>query len=111
MASGVLCLLLVGQTDSVPLLTAHAVCFGLAVGGTEVFWITVLRRRLPEGAFSRAWGIWYFLELAVLVAAPAAAGLLYDISGNYVTALRWELALLLVPLVLSVRLAAQESHG
>jgi MFS family permease len=110
MATGVLCLLLVGKTDSVPVLTTHAVCFGLAVGGTEVFWITVLRRRLPEAAFPRAWGIWYFLELAVLVAAPAAAGLLYDLTGNYVTALRSELALLFVPLVLSMRLAVQKSR-
>ena len=105
MGAGVLCLVLITVTPSLPLLATHALCFGLAVGGTEVYWITVLKRRVGEAIFARSWGIWYFLELAVLVVAPIGIGMLYDFTGSYATALLCEFALLLVPLSLSVYLA------
>jgi MFS-type transporter involved in bile tolerance (Atg22 family) len=100
MGIGVLCLLAMTSRPSLGLLAIHAVCFGLAIGGTDVFWITLLKRTIPTVFFQRAWGMWYFTELAVIVVAPAAAGGLYDLSGSYVTALSSELAIMAVPLVL-----------
>ncbi len=72
MAVGVTCLLLIMHTPSVALLSAHALTFGVAVGGSEVYWITLLRRRLGDANFPQSWGIYYFIELAVLVLARSA---------------------------------------
>ena len=105
MVIGVVCLLVITQMPSSALLAVHAVSFGLAVGGTEVFWITMMKRRVPEGLFQRAWGTWYFLELAFIVIGPAVAGVLFDVSGNYETALVFELGILAVPIALSFALA------
>lgn len=102
MAAGVICLLLIMHTPSVGLLSVHALTFGVAVGGSEVYWITLLRRRLGDGNFTQSWGIYYFIELAVLVIAPIGAGLLYDLTGNYTVTLASELALLAVPFCLSL---------
>jgi MFS family permease len=105
MATGVACLLAVTQVPTTWVLAVHALTFGLAVGGTDVFWITMLKRRIPDVLFQRAWGIWYFLELAVIVVAPAGAGRLYDLTGSYVTALVTELAILVLPVLLCLRVA------
>ena len=100
MAAGVSCLLAITQFPTSWLLAVHAVTFGLAVGGTDVYWITMLKRRIPNSLFQRAWGIWYFLELAVVVVAPAGAGYIYDLTGSYVTALIAELGILVAPIAL-----------
>jgi MFS family permease len=105
MAAGVACLLLATQHMSLPLLFGHALLFGLAVGGTDIFWITMVRRRTPERLFTRAWSIWYFIELAVIVVAPFFAGRIYDLSGSYSRALLLELVIIAVPVVLCARVA------
>jgi MFS family permease len=109
MALGVFCLLAIVYLPSFWLLAIHALSFGLAIGGTDVFWITMVKRRTPTESFQRAWGIWYFLELAVIVIAPAGAGFLYDLSGNYMTALAAELAITAVPLALCLRISLRRT--
>jgi MFS family permease len=109
MSVGVLALLALTHSTSGMLLSVHALCYGLAVGGSEPFWITIIRRRVPPELFQRAWGVYYFLELAFIVVGPACAGLLYDLTGAYRTALVTEAALLLVPIMLSIALARSAS--
>jgi MFS family permease len=111
MAIGVFCLLAITRLPSLSLLAVHALAFGLALGGTDVFWITMVKRRTPAGLFQRSWSVWYFLELAVIVIAPAGAGRLYDLSGNYVTALTTELAILVVPLALCLQVSQRHKES
>ena len=105
LGAGVACLLASTYAPLPWLLAGHAVLFGLAVGGSEPFWITILRRRVPLEGFQQAWGIVYFLELAFIVVAPFIAGHLYDVSGSYRTSLGFELALVVLPLGLALLLA------
>ncbi len=105
MIGGVACLLASTYSPLVTLLGSHAILFGLAVGGSEPFWITLIRRRVPFDNFQQAWGIAYFLELAFIVIGPFAAGFLFDVFGSYEKALWSELALITIPLVLSLILA------
>lgn len=111
MILGVSCLLASTRSPSVATLAAHAGCFGLAVGGSEPFWITLIRRRVPFHLFQQAWGVAYFLELAFIVIAPFMAGLLYDVFGNYERALRLELTLIIVPLCTALIVWLQPSRG
>jgi MFS family permease len=105
MGSGVLALLLFIHLSSGWLLAVHTVIFGLAIGGTDVFWVTTLKREMPPELFQRAWGIWYFLELAFIVVAPIGAGRLYDLTGNFTAALTAELAVLAVSLPVCLLIA------
>jgi MFS family permease len=110
LVAGIVALLAVVHVPSLALLTTHSVCFGLGIGGAEVFWITLLKRRVPGASFQRAWGVYYFLELAFIVIGPVCAGLLYDLSGNYVTALATEVVILAIPLCMSLALARSGSE-
>jgi MFS family permease len=98
MASGVVALLSTTYTASTALLTLHAMCFGLAIGGSEPFWITLIRRRLPFYLFQQAWGTAYFLELAFIIVGPIAAGYLFDTFHDYRAALWSEFVLIAIPL-------------
>jgi MFS family permease len=100
MASGVFCLLTITHVQSASLFAMHAVTFGLAVGGSDVFLVTMLKRRTPLNLFQQAWGIWYFLVLVVMVIAPILSGWLYDMSGSYVLVLSLALALVLISVTL-----------
>ena len=83
-------------------LAVNAVCFGLAYGGSDPFWTTTLKRRVPAEQFQQAWGPIYFLGLTASVVWPLCFGWLRDLSGGYVVPLATSLALVAVPLSLSL---------
>ncbi len=98
MIGGILTLLVFIHLSSGWLLAVHTAIFGLGIGGSDAFWVTTLKRKMPAELYQRAWGIWYFFELAFLVVAPIGAGKLYALSGNFTVALTTEIALLLLSL-------------
>jgi MFS family permease len=104
-ALGIAFLLAVTHVPSVWLLAFHALLYGLSIGGTDVFWITSLKRRVPDDLFATAYGLWYFMELVGTVAGPGLAGLLYDRTGSYQTSLAAAAANLILPFVMSLAIA------
>jgi MFS family permease len=102
MLFGIGCLLKASQTPVLSYLVMHAVAFGFAVGGSDIFLITVLKRRIPEPLFPMAYGIWYFFTLLGVFGGPYPAGLLFDLSGSYVKSLIVESLNLVVPYVLTM---------
>jgi MFS family permease len=105
MGSGVLALLMFIHLSVSWLLAVHTIIFGLGVGGSDAFWVTTLKREMPPELYQRAWGVWYFFELAFLVGAPIGAGKLYGLTGNFTVALTTELALLAVSLPICLMMA------
>lgn len=87
LALGVAGLLVFAQTQHPAALVVHVVCFGMAIGGCDVFWTTLLKERIGEAAFAYGYGVWYFFVVATLLLGPIVAGLLYDASGSYTVAL------------------------
>jgi MFS family permease len=86
------------------LLAAHAICFGLGIGGGDPLWITIVKRRMPADQFARAWGARYFLGIASAIAGPIGAGWLYDATGTFTVALATELALVAISMPLCLTL-------
>jgi MFS family permease len=85
--AGVLGLLLFTRTHALLPLIVHMACFGMAIGGGDVFWTTVLKRLLGDEIFAYSYSIWYFFVVIVLLIGPIVAGSLYDATGNYTVAL------------------------
>jgi MFS family permease len=106
LSTGVLCLLIATYKPSVGFLTMHAIVFGLAIGCGDIFWITLIKRRIPNGLFASAWGIWYFLQLTFIIIAPVCAGAIVDFTKSYRCMLMIETAILAVPLSLALLLAS-----
>ena len=106
---GIGCLLRVTHSPSMWLLIVHAVSFGFAVGGTDVFFITALKRRIPDHLFSSAYGIWYFGTLGGMICGPWIAGLLYDMSGSYSKSLVSEAFGVIIPFVMCLLVAIQRN--
>jgi MFS family permease len=104
-AVGILCLMELTQVGAIWLLIAHAVLYGLGVGGTDAYWITTFKRRIPENLFVKGYGIFYFFQLAGLIVGPGFAGLLYDFSGSYTKSLAAGLANLILPFIMCLALS------
>jgi MFS family permease len=96
LGEGILLLLLASREPSLQLLSSHALIFGLGVGCGDIFWITLLKRRIPPHLFTSAWGIWYFQGLAFLIVAPAIAGAIFDVTRSYLWMLSLEASILLI---------------
>lgn len=107
---GIACLLIAGYRPLLSVLMTHAVLFGLGVGCGDVFWITLLKRRIPNTLFSSAWGIWYFLQLTFIIIAPVCAGAIFDFTKSYSGMLIIELTVLIVPLLLALLLATRHAR-
>jgi OFA family oxalate/formate antiporter-like MFS transporter len=86
-ALGVAGLLVFAKTHHPAALVVQVVCFGMAIGGCDVFWTTLLKERIGEAAFAYGYGVWYSFVVATLLLGPIVAGLLYDASGSYTVAL------------------------
>ena len=63
--------------------TSVVIVLGLLVGGGDPILIETVRRTAPERAFARMYGLWYFVCLVGLAAAPLFAGALFDVYGDY----------------------------
>jgi MFS family permease len=83
LAVGVLGILVFAHTGLRAALLVHVVCFGAAIGGCDVFWTTLLKRRVGESVFSYGYGVWYFFVVITLLVSPVISGHLYDLSGSY----------------------------
>ena len=80
---GALALMSVDKTPSVTLLIVYAASFGVTIGGSDVFFVTLLRKRFPAVSVDFVYSSWYCIQLATLFSAPIAAGWVYDLTGNY----------------------------
>ncbi len=76
-------LLVATSSKSVLALVAYAACFGLAVGGSDVYFVKLMRDSFPRVAVEYTYSIWYCVELLTLALAPIAAGRIFDLSGSY----------------------------
>ena len=105
-AIGILCLFIaVHVTPSLWLLAGHAACFGLSIGGIDVFWNSALKRRVPQRLFVKAYGMYYFGALISSVLGPVFAGYLYDRTGGYTVSLGACALNLVIPFIMSLALA------
>ena len=80
---GALSLLMVAHDHSDAALVAYAACFGVAIGGSDLYFVALLRRRFPTVNVAYSYSAWYFCQILTLLLAGPAAGRIYDLTGNY----------------------------
>jgi MFS family permease len=81
--AGAMSLLWVGREHSVVALVAYAACFGVTIGGSDLYFVALLRRRFPTVSVAYSYSAWYFCEILTLLLAGPAAGRIFDLTGNY----------------------------
>jgi sugar phosphate permease len=81
--AGAVAMLAVSQTPSVAALVTHAVCFGIMIGGSDIFFVKLMRTRFPHVNVDHAYSVWYCVELGTLWLSGIAAGWVFDLTGNY----------------------------
>jgi MFS family permease len=81
--AGALCLLSVARDHSTAALLGYAACFGITIGGSDVYFVALLRRRFPDVSVAFSYSAWYFCEILTLLLAGPAAGRIFDLTGNY----------------------------
>jgi MFS family permease len=80
---GAISLLWVARVHSVAALIAYAACFGITIGGSDLYFVALLRRRFPTVSVAYSYSAWYFCEILTLLLAGPAAGRVFDLTGNY----------------------------
>jgi MFS family permease len=80
---GAVSLLWVGRESSAPALAAYAVCFGIAIGGGDVYFVALLRQMFPTTSVAYIYSAWYFCQILTLSLSGPAAGAVFDLTGNY----------------------------
>jgi len=80
---GALSLLLVDRIHSAAALVTYAAFFGVTIGGGDVYFVTVLRRRFAKISVAVSYSAWYFCQILTLLVAGPAAGRIFDLTGNY----------------------------
>jgi MFS family permease len=80
---GAISLLWVARVHSVWALIAYATCFGITIGGSDLYFVALLRRRFPTVSVAYSYSAWYFCEILTLLLAGPAAGRIFDLTGNY----------------------------
>jgi MFS family permease len=100
--AGALSLLWVARTHSAAALVTYAVCFGITIGGSDVYFVALLRRRFPAVSLAYSYSAWYFCEILTLLLAGPAAGRIFDLTGNYDRTLALLAGSALLALVLSL---------
>jgi MFS family permease len=83
LVAGAVCLLWVNKAQSEAALVGHAVCFGLTIGGSDLYFVAALRNRFPSVSVAYSYSAWYFCEILVLLLAGPSAGYVFDMTGNY----------------------------
>jgi MFS family permease len=81
--AGAISLLWVAAAHSAAALIAYAVCFGITIGGSDLYFVALLRRRFPTVSVAYSYSAWYFCEILTLLLAGPAAGRIFDLTGNY----------------------------
>ena len=81
--AGAISLLWVARDHSVAALIAYAACFGITIGGSDLYFVALLRRRFPKVSVAYSYSAWYFCEILTLLLAGPAAGRVFDLTGNY----------------------------
>jgi MFS family permease len=81
--AGALSLLWVARVHSAAALLGYAVCFGITIGGSDLYFVALLRRRFPAVSIAYSYSAWYFCEILTLLLAGPAAGRIFDLTGNY----------------------------
>ena len=100
--AGALSLLWVARDHSAVGLISYAVCFGITIGGGDLYFVALLRRRFPAVSVAYSYSAWYFCEILTLLLAGPAAGRIFDMTGNYDRTLALLAGSAVVALVLSL---------
>jgi predicted MFS family arabinose efflux permease len=100
--AGALSLLWVARTHSAAALVTYAVCFGITIGGSDLYFVALLRRRFPAVSLAYSYSAWYFCEILTLLLAGPAAGRIFDLTGNYDRTLALLAGSALLALILSL---------
>jgi sugar phosphate permease len=80
---GAVSLLWVARDHSAAALISYAVCFGITIGGSDLYFVALLRRRFPSVSVAYSYSAWYFCEILTLSLSGPAAGRVFDLTGNY----------------------------
>ena len=99
--AGAAALLSVNAAPSVALLVAYAACFGITIGGSDIFFVKLMRERFPHVNIDHAYSVWYCIELGTLWLSGIAAGWVFDRTGDYARTLALLVASAVVAAVLS----------
>ena len=81
--AGALSLLWVARAHSAVALVSYASCFGITIGGSDLYFVAFLRHRFPHVSVAYSYSAWYFCQILTLLLAGPAAGLVFDLTGNY----------------------------
>ena len=81
--AGAIAMLSVSRTPSVVALVCYAACFGLMIGGSDIFFVKLMRERFPHVNVDHTYSVWYCVELVTLGLSGVAAGWVFDLTGNY----------------------------
>jgi MFS family permease len=83
LVAGAVSLLWVARDHSAAALISYAVCFGITIGGSDLYFVALLRRRFPAVSLAYSYSAWYFCEILTLSMSGPAAGRVFDLTGNY----------------------------
>ncbi len=83
LVAGAVSLLWVARAHSAAALISYAVCFGITIGGSDLYFVALLRRRFPAVSLAYSYSAWYFCEILTLLMSGPAAGRVFDLTGNY----------------------------
>jgi MFS family permease len=80
---GALSLLWIDRAHSTAALLIYASCFGFTVGGSDLYFVALLRRQFPAVSVAFSYSAWYFCQILTLLVGGPAAGRIYDLTGHY----------------------------
>jgi MFS family permease len=83
LVAGAVSLIGVDRGHSPLALVTYAAFFGITIGGSDVYFMTLVRRRFPQVSVARSYSAWYFCEIFTLLIAGPIAGRIFDLTGNY----------------------------
>ena len=101
LVAGALSLLWVVRDHSAAALISYAVCFGITIGGSDLYFVALLRQRFPHVSLAYSYSAWYFCQILTLSMSGPAAGRVFDITGNYNRTLALLAGSALIALILS----------
>lgn len=109
--AGALSLLWVARDHSAAALISYAACFGITIGGGDLYFVALLRSRFPAVSLAYSYSAWYFCEILTLSLSGPAAGRVFDLTGNYDRTLALLAGSALIALVLSAGLLRSKPNA